>query len=660
MMNLPPFAPYPTTLRKEIVPKEWDSCIEAWILLAQGYLLLPSDAFPSQVSQDPSVVEFLLSFIEANARHLNSNAFDPKTRVLRQICYRLVHRCLSGLNKKPSSLLDWHFLSDLSIVYAKAPTLSTLLQAVWYSDHLDKKWQKHRSSLTRSIENLAASLGSAEMGITLDRTVALLRSCIEYGQFLGLGSDFIDAIMVAYERSDLTMRKKLVLLTYRCFSALMDPSRPRVSALLDHLYGLKSSKKGEPLLAALCSSTPFVRKLKSQIIGPEAARGMKLVEELSLLEGIGALPLKRRKSARNEVIKGKGIEKDEFGHGSLGGSVHIHKMSLVTQLQDLFPDLNSGFIIRLLDEYDDDTEQVTAHLLDGSLPPHLESADHSEAIDLPKRVSQSSSSTKHVPKLPPHSNPPLLPSRRNIHDNDAFDRLIVSPNQIHRGLKSSTRTADTLLQDRSSVPNKAAILSALAAFDSDDDERDDTYDVEDVGGTVDTAIPGSDEIDADLGDKNEEALFRALKMSPEVFQRDVATKKSKARLALRSETGMTDEAIEGWAIMLGRDPRRLKRLEAKFEMFGGQQIQLDRTAYREGSGTEESDRGEGSSGRGRGGYRGRGRGGRGGGGGNVAGSPDAKDTQVARQRKDANKSSRANHNRRNQRAKKLARAGFPG
>lgn len=149
-------------------------------------------------------------------------------------------------------------------------------------------------------------------------------------------------------------------------------------------------------------------------------------------------------------------------------------------------------------------------------------------------------------------------------------------------------------------------------------------------------------------------------MSPEVFERDAATKKGKARQALRSETGMTDEAIEGRAIMLGRDPRRLRRLEAKFEMFGGQQIQLEKTSYREGSGTEESDRGEGSSGRGRGGHRGRGRGGRGGVGGNVAGPPDEKGTQVARQRKDANKSGRANHNRRNQRAKKLARAGFPG
>ena len=214
-----------------------------------------------------------------------------------------------------------------------------------------------------------------------------------------------------------------------------------------------------------------------------------------------------------------------------------------------------------------------------------------------------------------------------------------------------------LLQDRASAPNKAAILSALAAFDPDDDERDDTYDVEDVGGTVDAAVPGTDEADSDLKDENDEALFRAYKTNPEAFGRDAQTRRGKARLALKSETRMTDEAIEGWAIMVARDPRRLRRLEAKFEVG---QRELERTSYREGlaeSGTEESDRGEGGRGRGRGGFRGRGRGR---GVGSVTGPADDRGTQVARQRKDANKGARANHNRRDQRAKKMSRAGFPG
>ena len=218
-------------------------------------------------------------------------------------------------------------------------------------------------------------------------------------------------------------------------------------------------------------------------------------------------------------------------------------------------------------------------------------------------------------------------------------------------------TADDILADETNKPNKAAILANLAKFDPDDDERDDTYDVEDVGGTVDSAIPGSDEINADLRDGNEEALFRAHQISPECFNRDSKTRRSDVRVELKSETGMTDEAIEGWAIMLNRDPGRHRRLQAKYATFTGAQRELASTAYRSnpaGSATENSD----WEARGSDGFRGRGRGR--GGRGSAAGPPGERNTQVARQRKDANKGSRANHNRRDQRARKMARGGSSG
>lgn len=274
--------------------------------------------------------------------------------------------------------------------------------------------------------------------------------------------------------------------------------------------------------------------------------------------------------------------------------------------------------------------------------------------------------TEHINDLAPHSTPPQLPARRNVFDDDEFDRLAVDASKIHFGRKNQDQTADDFLQDRSTAPTKAAILSALAAFDSDDDERDDTYDIEDVGGTVDAAVPGNnpEEANADMRDANDEALFRAYKMTPSAFERDSTTRRGKARMAMKEETGMTDEAIEGWSLMLARDPRQMRRLEAKYSRdsaFTGTQRDLAPTAWRSspaGSGTEDSEV-EGS--RGRGGARGRGRGGRGGrGNGSVAGPSGDRDTGVARQRKEANKGSTANHNRRDQRARKMARGGFPG
>jgi activating signal cointegrator complex subunit 2 len=249
-----------------------------------------------------------------------------------------------------------------------------------------------------------------------------------------------------------------------------------------------------------------------------------------------------------------------------------------------------------------------------------------------------------------------------VFDDDEFDKLAVDTSRLHIGRRNQDLSADKILSDRSKAPAKSHILAALAAFDSDDDERDDTYDAEDVGASVDTAAPDGD-FDAD---KNEEALFRAHSMTPELFNRDGETRRGKARIALRSETGMTDEAIEGWGIMVGRDPKRLRRLEAKFSTFTGQQTSLASTSWRDSpadSGEEGSGDGQrggrgGFGGRGRG--RGRGRGGAGRGGGNVAGPADDKGTQVSRQRKEANKGSSANHNRKAQRGKKMARGGFPG
>lgn len=264
----------------------------------------------------------------------------------------------------------------------------------------------------------------------------------------------------------------------------------------------------------------------------------------------------------------------------------------------------------------------------------------------------------------PRSTPPLLPSRRNVFDDDELDRLAVDTSQLHIGKRAPERTADDILADRSTAPNKAAILSALAAFDSDDDERDDTYDAADVGGTVDAATS------EDPANDNEETLWRTYQSTPNAFERDQATRRGAARTKLKTETGMTDEAIEGWAVMLSRNANQKRRLEMKYSAastFTGQQNELTSTAWRAspaGSGTEQSD----TDGGGRGGRGGRARGGRargrgggpGRGGGNVAGPSGEHDTEQARRRKEASKSQRANHNRRDQRAKKMARGGFPG
>lgn len=647
-----------------MMPDEWQICLDSWLLLAENHLFLSAKEFSLRVTKDPSLVQFLISYAK------NYEASDAKESDLRRKCFLLVHRVLSEVRPFPDSLLDWLFLADLSRAYARSRVLSQLLIDVWKREALDERlsMRNHKAHLIVELEH---DTTSGDLEEVLASVVALLRTCYPYGQFLMLGSDLMDALATAYKNVQTkNMKHKIATVTYFSLVSLMEPERPRISTLLDYLYSLKASTVSDSLLAELIGSTPLLRKMQVMIPGPETTRAKSLVDSLKAFE---KLPDGRsKKPIRRKIDKGKRKDDDQYGHDSAGG-IHVHKLSLVAQIQDLFPDLGSAFIVKLLDEYNDDTEQVTAHLLDDNLPQHLNSLDRTEP--LPEHTTPQPHDL--APGLEPHPTPPLPPVRRNIHDNDAFDRLEIPTSALSLGRRNADLTADKLLSAERPSSQKAAILSALAAFDTDDDERDDTYDTADVGGTVDTINDDDDDDDAAERKEqvHEEALFNAYKMSPEIFARDSETRRGTSRSALKNETGMTDEAIEGWGIMARRDPRRLQRLERTYEMgagTAGQRPPLGRSSWTaadysgaEGGTEDSSDVGGGGGGNAADNRGGRGRGrGRGAGGVGVSGAGLSdkidKETQVARQRKDANKGSRANHNRRDQRARKMARGGGGG
>lgn len=654
MADPPRFAPFPpANFRKDVIPEEWEACLDSWITLAQAHLRLSAQHFTAVSQKDATgLITFLASYFEEFTTSPSAPGSESNV-ALRKSCFLLTHRLLSEA-QPPEIMLHWQFLADFCHSFPRSQELRKLLSSVW-----TRKGAQIENSIQQSKETLIKGLDSGkieEMSAILSRLLPLLHASSSAACFFMIGSDLLDSLAVAHLKMDSNQRRITTLFSYLSLVSLALSEKPNFSLLLDHLYGLKSSSPTNPgqqtLLSDLVSITPLLQQITKTMTGQESGRAQKLEQTLSEYRQSNITRPKR--PIRRKIDKGKGKATDEHGHGAFG-EFHIHRMSLITQVQDLFPELGAAYVMKLLDEYSEDVEQVTAHLLDDSLPEHLRNADRTEELPQISHPNKMGHGEDLIPKSTP-------PERRNVFDNDEFDQLAVDTSRLHLGRKNAKLTADDVLADRSTAPNKAAILSALAGFDSDDDERDDTYDVEDVGGTVDSTFAGNGDVDVD---KNEEALFMAHRMNPDAFKRDTATRRGKARLALKSETGMTDEAIEGWAIMTARDPRTLRRLEAKYATFAGQQRELERTSYRESaadSGTE-SDRNNGGrvdpSGRGRG--RGRGGGGYGGrGGGNVAGPASDADTQKARQRKDASKGSRANHNRRDQRAKKMARGGFPG
>ncbi|KMP05645.1 hypothetical protein CISG_04449 [Coccidioides immitis RMSCC 3703] len=683
--KLPPLAPVPPPNVQECIPSEdWASCLDAWIVSVEFRLRVSEGDFETLASKDTQAKSFLSSFFNSP-----TSLPGPNASTLRRLCFLLARRLLLYV---PEHVLDWQFLGAFCSAYNCSSALKTVLRNVWQkaSKNLTLSIEKGKTNLMQQLSQSAPGRDSNVLGDLRSLTL-LAFSLPEVGYVLMTGSDYIDAMFEAYQtQKDKSLQDAIVANIYVALSSLMITSPPAVSLLLDQLFNLKASARvdgsGSPkdpnLLSDLVCSTNLLKRMDRLCSENPQKRADKLLSSLLSYRKVcrGMHPIRRRPVKENKG-KQRRTEADDVNE------FHIHKMSLVTQIQDLFPDLGSGYVVKLLDYYSDNVETVVSHLVEDSLPANLKILDHSDQLHIPEVITE----------LAPQSTPPPATSftRRNVFDNDEFDRLAIAPSKLHFGRTNADLTADDILADRSGHSvNKAAILSALAAFDSDDDEHDDTYDVADVGGTVDSMPPGAG-IDPDveatqrlrsgLREDTESTLFSLYKSNPEAFKRDAATRRSQQRISLRKETGMTDESIEGWAVMLSRDPKRMARMEHDYVLSAGlsghNQPDLPSTSYRkpraeDGDGEDhdaENSRVEGSKagdtaggprghGRAQGRSRGRagrgGRGGRGDAGAGVAGPSRDHDTAVARRRKDANKSSRANHSRKDQRARKVARGGL--
>ncbi|KAG0262501.1 hypothetical protein DFQ27_002297 [Actinomortierella ambigua] len=278
---------------------------------------------------------------------------------------------------------------------------------------------------------------------------------------------------------------------------------------------------------------------------------------------------------------------------------YVKRTMLISQLQDLFPDLGDGFLEACLKAFNDDPEAVTMHLLEESLPVDLVLMDRSTP-----RASFTSVAPMPTMALVPVSVTPaepanLLSTRRNIFDGDEFD--VFAGKDVNRSLmsrKKAVTEADHMLEDKSFVvEHKNAIIQAVENMY--DDEYDDTYDsmgINNAGADyrlVDDIDLASDEPNGrqqpgtapmrlvDPSVEHEEVLINLFTGDKDIFNRTREARKSKKRQELRQLTKMTDEQLEGWAIMFNRNPRK-EDLTRKYEFantFGGNERTLERTEF---------------------------------------------------------------------------------
>jgi len=374
-----------------MVPEEWAACLDAWILLAEAHLSFSIPDFQRISAKDDSISTFLLSYISEAALSPDITSFGEPLRLkkLWKQCFLLSNR-LFHVEQPPGNILSWEFLSDFCKVYGKTRSTKPI-SSLWAGSRLvlERSFTALKSSL---IENLEGGIkgSSKELEQKLKRLNHLLHCSPETATFFMNGSDFLDGLVSCYKLMNPPLRKAIISTAYLSLLRLTAGPSPRFSLLTDQLYSLKAaadSHKAGPtsvndsLVAELVTVTPILKQMQQRIDSNEtsSSRAQSVISSLEGFRKAGEGRPKRLVKRKIDEDKGPAPVQDDNDHGS-SGEIHIHRMSLITQVQDLFPDLGSRFVMKLLDEYDEDVEQVISHLLEDSLPTHLRDADHGEAL----------------------------------------------------------------------------------------------------------------------------------------------------------------------------------------------------------------------------------------------------------------------------------------
>ena len=635
-MNIP-IATFPSrAIRHQISGNDFKLYVDSCDQLMSIWLNASDQNIVTALKDNSSVIDFLTSLLDPFFKEpfRKSETSNAQLNSLSKRSMQLALRIIS-ISNIPFNLVGVHFLSRLCAIVHEQKKLKELLCEITKSRFSDVE-----PSLGKYRELMFASLDSNQFNDISEQVkdlIHIIRIVPKAAISFMMSFELIESVAAKYTVIPMLIQRALSVFIYQGFISLIRLEKPNYSVFLDHLYGIKdmtgASEGYRSFLADLMTMTPLLLAIRKVCHLQKSERARNLLKYMQTYVEREKFPGYLTAHDKTSLENGDEAE-DPF------------KMSLVSQVEDLVPGVRSDFILKLLKTYNDDVEAVIAHI--------LESPSGTNELDKPLKQSND------LQIMPMEQQ-----KRLNIHDGDLLDTLSVSESQLHQGRAQSKDTADDLLL-RPDAGSKSAILAALATFDADDDERDDTYDNDDVGAPdPDTDIAVETRGQSKFSENIELTLLNAYDTQPGTFSRDSSTRRSTPRRKLRDQTGLDDEMIEGWAIMLAREPKRLRFLHQRtFETGSMNQNSLPRTAWsrndESGSSSEQFEnqgtrqfantgsRWANATGGSNQGHGHAGRGGR-------IGADNGNSTPIARQRKEASKASRANHNRRDQRLKKMNR-----
>ncbi|TCD70688.1 hypothetical protein EIP91_002063 [Steccherinum ochraceum] len=345
----------------------------------------------------------------------------------------------------------------------------------------------------------------------------------------------------------------------------------------------------QSLLADYQHSYDLSRTVASVLRKADDARTQVLE---SALRSLDAAPNDGNPGALKLIIKSSGVPPgiDYRGHGTQTASKGKEKANAppllkadpvldaaVAQVLDILPDQPPHYVRYLLGHSDypfkGSAERLIEALFEGTAPP----LDHVEASIRAAEAAE----FEHTPQpVLSQDDYEFTKERRNV-----FDGVAMEPTLLRVGKKSDPAT----IQDRAYIEQmKADILRRAEEASYEDDEDEDESNKE---GGRDLAF--EDDLDAESrvkvrdgeasdDEEGEEAaekppaapetiLELAYIRDPSLFDRDAQTRRSKGRDELRIQTGWADEQIEGWKIMLEKNPNKSRILQ-KHEFTGNKPL----------------------------------------------------------------------------------------
>ncbi|QEO24301.1 hypothetical_protein [Candidozyma auris] len=564
---IPQYPPF--KLRSSLIDK--DPVI--WVHLLEGYIqlfqLLLSDEVALTVKSQQQLQQFLKSFLQETAEETTKifslGAINPdikkNTATLRAYVLAVVRaHSIVKLGITGHSL--WHFV----VVYVEknASLVRSLIDGTFKSPLNDNRKSSNISSVPALQASIETQITEGSFDASAQQVLFLLlghHAAPSKAQTFSLSGQAKKARVLAKDRDRNMSSSSSALAFAEGFV------RPEWVEMLERLYSGGRSVHAETVKNCMVISVLAlsVSKLATLV----STLGINSAESMAAYPLFSSIIISDAYKALNSGLEEKlpFLHSLKFDGGTAEEEVNEKDVEF---LLDMFPTLTPGKAKMALLKNDRNADKVTGMLLDD--PSMIES--------IPEELER------------PEEEPPIQVSQEEL--RRGIERFQLSENETTTPVQKKEQP---LSEDEIKKRTLSAALQML--YESDEDERDDTYDDQEHNTGVSfeeyehkpsskekarLAVFEDDDDEstnregtpqnaiANELEKTELNLFGYFKSSGEsAFDR--SGRKTKLRDEIKSVSKWSDEQIEGWFKMLKKSPKRFRLLEERFaEQFSNRKV----------------------------------------------------------------------------------------